>query len=69
MMRYTELAWGLCASSAVARLEKPSRDRQVKILTFQLTTKLRLLPVPAWPSHDGKERGNSKSEKTYPGQI
>ena len=48
MMRYTELTWRLCAS-------------QVKFLTFQLTTKIRLLPVSAWPSHDGKEGDNSKS--------
>ncbi len=48
MMRYTELAWRLFAS-------------QVNFLTFQLTTKIRLLPVSAWPSHDGKEGGNSKS--------
>jgi len=48
MMQYTELARGLCAW-------------QVKILTFQLTTYIQLLPVAAWLSQDGKEGGNSKS--------
>ena len=58
MMRYTELTWRQCARTCGNASTGAS---QVKILTFQLTTKIRLLPVSAWPSHDGKEGGNSKS--------
>jgi len=34
---------------------------QVKILTSQLTSRIGLLPVSAWPSHDGKEGDGGKS--------
>jgi len=34
---------------------------QVKILTSQLTSRIGLLPVSAWPSHDGKEGDGVKS--------
>jgi hypothetical protein len=33
----------------------------VKILTSQLTIRIGLLPVSAWPSHDGKEGDGVKS--------
>ena len=38
--------------------QQASKDSYI---TFQLTTKLRLLPVSAWPSHDGKEGDSGKS--------
>jgi hypothetical protein len=38
IMQGTESARVLCVSPAVARLAKPSRDRQVRILTSRFTT-------------------------------
>ena len=32
-------------------------------LVFQLTAYIGILPVSAWPSHDGKEGGNVKSQE------
>ena len=34
---------------------------QVKILTSQSTIRIGLVPVSAWPSHDGKEGDGVKS--------